>query len=252
MTAITVEQVEQGLVTVRDRLRPILNYGAEAVVSEAISRLRRSKCEWDEAIRQGRRERRPHPWGFKIDPDSPLKFRDAEVGGLKLRVELSSRAYWDGDPAEQPVELNVLLRIWCLDPHIYFRKHWDSPHLSKCIDPAFGRVMLRVHFDLANKEQPGPKYHVQVGGNSRPEELHWFPEALAVPRLLHTPFDLLLACELVAATFHPSQFEDISREPSWIGSIRVSQQHLLKDYFARALDAVSSGNSVLEELWNVS
>ena len=112
--------------------------------------------------------------------------------------------------------------------------------------------MLRVHFDLANPKQPGSEYHVQVGGKSLQEELHWFPKSLAVPRLLHMPVDLMLASELVAATFYQSDFRDIRREGSWTGSIRVSQQHLLKEYFTDALDAVENGKSVLETLWNVS
>ena len=160
--------------------------------------------------------------------------------------------YWDDEPAERPCALNVAIRVWCLDPHVYFRKDWDAQGLWSQVDPERGRVMLRIHFDLANAGQAGPQYHAQVGGNPRPEELSWFPEALDVPRMLHTPVDLMLASELVAATFYPSEYEDIKREDSWKGSRRVSQEHLLDGYFKNALSAVRSNGSVLDALWNVS
>ena len=110
--------------------------------------------------------------------------------------------------------------------------------------------MLRVHFDLANPNQPGPRHHLQVGGNAQPEERHWFPKALSVPRMLHMPMDLVLASELIAATFYPCAYEKIRREPTWKGSRNVSQQHLLKGYFTKALKAVGENESVLDALWN--
>lgn len=252
LMALKAKQVEQSLETIQKRLRPILDDRAPVVVERAKSMLRQSKREWDESRRQGRPERPARPWGFSIPPCDPLRFKPTQVDGLKLRVDLSSKAFWNADPAEKPAQLGVLLRVWCLDPQIYFREEWDSSELSDATDPKIGRVMLRVHFDLANPKQPGPEYHVQVGGRSRPEEHHWFPQSLAVPRLLHIPVDLTLASELVAATFYQNAFKNIRREDSWRGSRRVSQEHLLDEYFADALDAVRKNKSVLETLWNVS
>ena len=188
--ALRAKQVNQSLETIRKRLHPILDDRAAVVVERAQSMLRESKREWDESKRQGRPERPARPWGFRIPPDAPLGFKPTQVDGLRLRVDLSSEALWDADPAERPARLGVLLRVWCLDPRIYFREEWDSSELSAAIDPEVGRVMLRVHFDLANPRQPGPEYHVQVGGKSQPEERHWLPKSLAVPRLLHMPVDL--------------------------------------------------------------
>ena len=213
--------------------------------------LRNSNCQYNESKRQGRRERPLRPWGYCITPYDPLRFKATEIRGLKLRVDLFLKEYWAAEPAEQPCLLNVAIRVWCLDPHVYFREELNAPRLEGQTDPESGRVMLRIHFDLANEKQPGPKYHVQVGGNPLPEELLWFPEALDVPRILHTPVDLVLASELVAATFYPEKYEDIRREDSWKGTRRVSQEHLLYGYLERALAAVQSNNSVLDALRNV-
>ena len=192
------------------------------------------------------------PWGFRIDPDDPLRFKDTVVDGTSLRVDLFLATFWNEEPAERPAILNVVMRIWCLSPPLYFRPEWDAPELANQIDPATGRVMLRLHFDLANEDQPGPRNHLQLGGVQHGSEWHWFPETLSVPRLLHMPVDLVLATEMIAATFYPEDYLDIRREPSWTHARRTSERHLLPDYLTRAMDAVNNGGSVLEALWNIS
>ena len=248
---IRSRQVEQSLETVERRLAAILDDNASRVIGQAKSELRVSKCQYVESQRQGRRERPVRPWGFSIEPNDPLRFKVTEVGGLRLWVDLSLQAYWDCEPAEQPAQLGVLIRVWCLDQNIYFRRKWDAPTLEDKVDRNTGRVMLRIHFDLANESQPGPRYHVQVGGRQHPAELHWFPETISVPRMLHMPVDLVLARELVAANFYPNEYKSIRREPSWRGSRRVSQEHLLHRYFDEAMAAVNDNDSVLEALWNI-
>lgn len=250
--AIEARHVEQGLETVGNRLTAILDYRAPVVIAQARSMLRQSQREHAESTRQGRRERSIRPWGYRIDPEDPLRFRETVVDGARIQVDLVLKAFWGSEPAHQPAELNVVLRVWSLDPHIYFREEWDAGEMAERVYPDRGRVMLRLHFDLANAGQPGPHFHLQVGGNPWPEELHWFPKALRVPRVLHTPMDLVLASELVAATFYPTEFERIRREDSWRISRNTSQEHLLTSYFRDAFEAVSANKSVLETLWNVS
>ena len=177
---VTVGQVQQGLETVEKRLGSILDYRADVVIAQAKSMLRESKCQYNESRRQRRQERLLRPWGFYIPPRDPLRFKATTHHGLKLRVDLFLKEYWADEPAERPCELNVAIRVWCLDPHVYFREEWDAQRLEGQIDPERGRVMLRIHFDLANADQPGPLYHAQVGGNPRPEEFCWFPEALGM------------------------------------------------------------------------
>ena len=143
------------------------------------------------------------------------------------------------------------MRVWCLDENLYFRDQWDAARLENEIDGHSGRVVLRVHFDLAEHGQPGPRHHIQVGGKQHSGEFHWFPETLSVPRIVHMPFDLVLAAELVAATFYPEEYKRIRREPTWKHCTRTAQKHLLPVYLQKAIDAVADGRSVLEALWNV-
>ena len=248
---VTVDKVEQAIKTVNGSFRHILDPRASSVIARAKSMLRTSHAAFEESRRQGRKERQERPWGFEIDPANPLRFRDTDIDDLKVRVDLFLAAYWAENPAEVPSDLRVVIRVWSLDPHVYFREQWDAARLEHECSPQNGRVMLRLHFDLANPNQPGPRHHLQVGGNAQSEELHWFPKSLSVPRLIHMPMDLVLASELIAATFYPDEYRKIRRERAWKGSRNVSQQHLLKGYFTEARKAVDTKKSVLEALWNV-
>ena len=249
---ISAGQVAQSLETIDSRFRSILDGRASSVIAQAKSMLNESKEAFVESKRQGRQELNVRPWGFQIYPTNPLRFKETNVDGLKVRVDLFLSSYWEEDPADRPTDLRVVIRVWSLDPHVYFRKQWDAPQLADACDAYSGRVMLRVHFDLASPRQAGPQYHVQVGGNTQAEEMHWFPESLSVPRMVHMPMDLVLASELIAATFYPDAYKKIRREPAWTGSRNVSQQHLLDGYFGEALAAVRKNESVLDALWNVS
>ena len=248
---INCADVLRSLNTIRDSFARIHEDENYHVLSKAEAMLYASKSEFDESTRQGRIEREVRPWGFSIDPDAPLKFKKTIVDGLELRVDLFSRIYWNSDPADQPVQLDVAIRVWCMSKNTYFRNEWDAERLQNEIDPNAGRVMLRIHFDLANAVQPGPRYHVQVGGNPHEGELSWFPETLSVPRLHHMPMDLVLATEMIAATFYKDDYKIIRREPTWTSALRTSQGHLLSGYFTCAMKAVDARKSVLEALWNV-
>ena len=232
--------VERSLATIRDRLRPILDVRSYTVLARAEADLRNSVKQHH--VRQ-------RPWGIRIDPGAPLVFKETTVDGFKLRVDLFLRCYWNADPAEAPIELNVAMRVWSLDEAVYFRPEWDAVGLKEKLDSVGERVMLRLHFDLANLNQPGPRYHLQVGGVQHAREYHWFPKNLSVPRMLHFPMDLILATELIAATFYPCEYKSIRRESLWVNSRRVSQEHLLTNYLNQVLDAIDKG-SVMESLWN--
>ena len=212
--------------------------------------LRQSRDEHRRRRRQARIELPVTPWGFSIEPSSPLRFKETEADGLRVRIDLFLKSYWNAEPAEAPCRLTSTIRLWALDVPVYFRSDWDAVRLYNEIVPANGRVMLRTHFDLANEGQPGPKFHLQIGGVQHSGEFSWFPESMSVPRFVHYPMDLVLAIELIAATFFEDKYRRIRREPAWINSRRTSEQHLVKRYLSDALNAISSEDSVLEALWN--
>lgn len=236
---------------IRDCLNPILEQDAPSVIERAKATLAASKKEFDESSRQQRVERPVKPWGYNIAPSEPLRFKNTYIRDLHLRVDLFAKVLWSDDVGGEPAVLNVAARVWCLQEEIYFRETLDAPSVKTAVDPQSGRVMLRFHFDLSNPEQSGPRHHLQIGGNPHPGEMCWFPEALGVPRFAHSPMDVVLAAELIAATFYPEEYSKIRREPTWIKAVRSSQEQYLEQYYERALTAVREGDSALAVLWNV-
>ena len=212
--------------------------------------VRRSNDQFNESMRQGRPEREVRPWGFEIVPDNPLRFVPTLVKDLPVRIDMFMKVLWNEDPAQEPCYLTSVMRVWALNPNLYFRCDWDAAHLKNRIVESRGRVMLRVHFDLANDGQTGPRHHLQFGGTQHADEWHWFPDSLTVPRLPHTPMDIVLLAELIAATFYPDDYMKIRSEPAWKREMRASQSHYLRSYLETAKNALESEVSVLESLWN--
>lgn len=248
--SLRVADVQRSLEAVEKRMNSILDDRASVVIEEARSMLRASKERFDDARSRTEPEAQQSTWGYSIKPNNPLRFRDTEIDGLKLRVDLFLQAFWSDEPAESPSILNVVIRVWCLDKSVCYRADWDAESVEDRIQPGVGRVLLRLHFDLANPHQAGPKYHLQIGGKPADEELHWFPKALSLPRILHMPVDLVLASEMIAANFYPEAYKKLRREDMWIGARKVSQGHLLHGYVKIAKEAIASNESVLDALWN--
>jgi hypothetical protein len=228
---------------------PILAGTAEHVLDDAISQVKpyaRQCIKYPERWVRG-------PWGFSINPKMPLEFKDGAVRGYRVRLDLSCEFRWPADPQGEPLTQNLVLRVWCLDPRLVFRAQWDAEPLKEWLTSG-KRVVLRYHFDLASPEQPGPTYHVQVGGIPHGNECFWVPSEMNLPRLAHPPTDLLLACEMVAANFFPEDYRVIRRDGLWRGRIRESQSLVLGNYFRRCVQAVGNQGapqSLLDELWHV-
>ena len=56
------------------------------------------------------------------------------------------------------------------------------------------------------------------------DEVCWLSESVDRPRIAHPPFDLLLACEMVAANFFTSEYQHSwasLRLPTQVGSFRI-------------------------------
>ena len=249
--SLSPDQVSKSLQTIGGRLYSILESEAPAVLNGAKAMVSSSSAAHRASVRNRRRGIATKPWGFRIEPDSPLRFKKTNINGLNLRVDLFLKSYWNSDPGFMPCELTLVIRVWSLDEHIYFRDDWDAERLSSDINPNTGRVMLRLHFDLANQGQPGTKYHLQVGGKPRDDEFHWLPDSLGVPRILHPPMDLVLATELIAANFYPEAYEEFKREAMWVDSMRTSQEYLLAGYFGQAAKALNNKKSLLDTFWNI-
>lgn len=247
---MNANDVHRGLQSLADRLRPLLESDAANVLQAAQAQVHATKREYDRRIQQHRVELPVLSWGYEITPEHPLRFKVVKLDGLRLRTDLFAKCYWRRED-DEPVALGVVVRIWCLDASVVFREDIDAAGIAPQIDKEIGRVMLRIHFDRAEPDQEGPKYHLQYGGNARPDEIAWFPETISLPRIAHPPFDLVLAAETAAANFFPDEYRRIKRDPTWVGALRDSQAGLLQPYMARCIEALQSREaSLLNILWN--
>lgn len=248
-------RVKASLQEIRRSFRRILAPGAHDAIDLAIAELEDSKRRYDECIRRTDDPHLiPNPWGYRIYPTMPLVFESSTaIGGLDLWVDLYGTVLWCEERA-MPVRQVIHLRVWDKSDYTY-RREWDSEDICDKLTsqdhPHDGRVMLRCHFDLANPDQDGPKYHLQVGGTAAEAELCWLPAIMDLPRLVCLPMDLILACQLVAANFYWEEYKRLREDPAWKGILRESQEHLLKEYYRSCLRALDNGDSLLDILWNI-
>lgn len=252
---MNANQIKAGLQELKRSFRRILEDGAEDVIDWAIAELDSTKRRFDEWTRRTDDPRLvPQPWGYRIYPEQPLRFRPSRaIRGLEPWVDMYCTVLWWEERA-LPVEQEIHLRVWSNSVNYIHRPEWDSEAvLERLTDPVRsfdGRVILRCHFDLANPGQHGPKYHFQFGGEAREYELCWLPGIADLPRLIYPPMDLILVCQLIAANFYWEEYIEFRETPEWIGTLRRSQGHLLKDYYKDCLNVLEQNRVLLDYLWN--
>jgi hypothetical protein len=243
--------IKAGLQEIKKNFESVLEDDAGWIIDEAIAELDSSKEEFER--RQGKTHDltrlRPEPWGYRIYPDSPLRFRPSRViRGVNLWVDLYCTVLWKEEGA-LPIKQDIHLRVWSDEIDYIYRSDWDSEIVYDRLTE--GRVMLRCHFDLANPGQPGPEYHLQFGGNSWGNELCWFPESMNLPRLPYPPMDLVLVCQLIAANFYWDEYVGFRETSEWKNALRRSHEYLLKDYYEGCLGALDQ-DLLVDHLWNPS
>ena len=185
-------------------------------------------------------------WGFDITRQKPLRFEQMEISKYPFRIDLTCEIRWKD---EEPAKRNIAVRLWALSRQMFFREEWDAERIKA--ESLNERVMIRFHFDLANPNQSAPLSHLQIGGVADGTEYCWLHPKIEKPRFPHMPMDLVLACELIGATFYEERgFREIRRSGLWRGEIRKSQNTLLRNYFEGCLDAIANDRSVLTDfLW---
>ncbi|HML22079.1 MAG TPA: hypothetical protein PKD09_10535 [Aggregatilinea sp.] len=252
---MNLTSVTKGLDQMIRTFGSILDDSASSVVDVAKSQAIASRKIYDE---RKRRTDNPAlaiaPWGYTIFPERPLRFKPTEpTKGFDAQVDLFCSVRWENDN-ELPVEQDICLRVW--NQSAAYRDTWDHDRILEtlCDDGRTNRnrVMLRCHFDLANIDQLGPRYHLQFGGNPREDELCWFPELINLPRFIYPPMDLVLVCEFVAASFFQDEYnKKLKKDKQWKSVLKLSQQHLLGSYYYQCHQAIERGDSLVGHLWNV-
>lgn len=257
--------VQDGLQELGKAFAPILHGSASRVLDDATVRLT--------AFIRGRGRRAATAWGYRIPASAPLRFKPTLVGelGHAVWVDVYCSVQWSEEDA-LPFEQDIKIRVWSKEDaylHRFERKAFEETPTEE-LDPAIasvidkmssdddtsGRVIFRCHFDRANVKQAGPTYHLQFGGPPESDEHCWLPKIITLPRLVHSPYDLVLTCELVASNFYLKEYKEIKKETTWLSVLRQSQANQLIGYYRGCLDALENsdregrGSLLLDHLWN--
>lgn len=174
-------------------------------------------------------------WSYTIPKSEPILFsptilKSDTIVRPRLLVDIQTCVVADGlsCPFEQ---LNTTIEI-C-----------DS-------DNSASRGPRRWHIDLANRDQEGPRTHLQDGG-------HWIGLSgrevegqLDVPRHQSPPLDLILAAETIVANFYREEWSELRKSDTWNFFISQSQKLCYTAYYNQFGDALNSDrHSILDRLW---
>lgn len=260
---MNARQAQEGLQELARSFAPILHESANIVLKTAEAGLYPLRGQ------RARRQQGVQRWGYTIEPNNPLRFRPVVVDELRktLRVDVYCAIEWQDENAP-PTSQDIKVRVWSNEHsflHEFERQLMNEEIMSPEIealaeqmtgDSESGRVIYRCHFDRANENQAGPRYHVQFGGSPRNGEYGFIPEVIDLPRLIQPPLDLILICELIAMNFYPREYLEIRKEASWRSVVYQSQRDLLTTYYNSCNEAlrrfeIDESGSLLEHLWNV-
>jgi len=56
-----------------------------------------------------------------------------------------------------------------------------------------------------------------------------------LPHFPSPPIDLILACEIVVATYFPNAYYELLQDGNWLNLIKESESFILKRYFERCM-----------------
>lgn len=241
---MTPHEVDEALGAIRSKFGKWLENQHLNVLHEAAHGAKREYQELVTAA--GRKKELRGRWGYVIPLDAPLTFRTFPCRKVRLQADISCQVHWE-EPQSVLCDQKVTVRVWSHDSDVLFRDEFDTENVIAGIKDN-RRVMLRFHFDMAAAEQQGPRYHMQVGGRSRPEEACWLHPQVNLPRFPYQPMDLVLACELVVANFLPEEARRQLRDAGWRRVLAASQKSLLKPYYGNHCRVVGQRASLLNHL----
>src|SRR5208283_1328892 len=215
---MTPQDVSKTLKVIGTVFRGILAPGADRVLADAQAQVQQYLAQSQK--NQGKWRRSARIWGYQIFAERPLQFAGAQVKKHQIEVDLHCKFAWSSDPVRGPLEQLLVLRVWSPDTRLRFREEWDAQAIREAVEKRGRRVLARYHFDLANPEQPGPRYHLQIGG---------------------------------VANFFAAEYRSIRKDPEWKRLILDMQRLVLSEYFEhcrKVVNAAEPSQSLLDELWH--
>ena len=197
-------------------------------------------------------------WRLQIARDSPIRFRECAEKRNSLSVDVFGSIEEPTHPSEglgsHPPTLSgaLTIRVWSRKVGHYYREGVDAIEIKQRVEEnaaGTGRVLTRFHFERAESTAIEPLYHLQVGGRLRDdEEFCWYPEWLKLPRFVHHPLNLILACEFVVANFFPDEYSKIREEPLWRKWVEVAQEEYVFHYYEAICRCRNKKESILHLL----
>ncbi|MBO9051631.1 hypothetical protein [Curtobacterium flaccumfaciens] len=178
-------------------------------------------------------------WKLDVRPDKPIRLGpfvdkstliEARIMGHQdyRRSTSGSSAVWTNSPVESG---SLALELW------------DTSATS--------RLHARYHFDLANYDQAGPVWHLQVGGKGT----HDSTVRLDLPRLAVAPIDLCLLIDHILYNYKNKMWTQLLFSAGYIARIRASEEFMLSawiDQLTRYKTGLSRGRTLVHELDNVN
>lgn len=173
--------------------------------------------------RRGGSHRKCQGWRLSIWGKDAIVFNPVDIKGSSVKVRLEGNFSTVRSPACRD--------DWSLTPMK------ECTVVIKLYDPTTDNLLCRQHLDLANPDQPGSVWHLQLGGINGDKQDIRVVAALRWPTI---PMDFMLAVELCTYLFHFEAWNDVRKRSPWKDFVKASERlviphyiGLLNDYFNR-------------------
>ncbi len=185
-------------------------------------------------VAQLKGQRKNQGWRYSITPTDPVRFcptNTKKASNVQASLQMSLLVT---DARQKGME------GWFSELNTTLELHID------------GNIIDRWHIDLANKTQEGPVFHLQHGGHSSGNSMRQTEGKLSVPRWMHPPMDIVLACELVVANLFQEQWLRLRKNPTWTALVRDAESFCYEDYFKAVSNHYSDQSrkeTLLQRFW---
>lgn len=171
------------------------------------------------ACQNGHTAKRCLGWSVVVDRGLLTLGPIPKPGRPTIRLEVSAiSSFQRSEPARQPE--------WMAKPLAH------STVVIEVVDVQSENLLERHHVDLANRNQDGPTWHFQYGGNPAANGAELPTGWLQEPRWPLAPIDLTLLLELLVYSFFPDQWRKLNGQGEWLGLIWEAEQ-LVVSHFAQ-------------------
>lgn len=157
-------------------------------------------------------------WLFDFSGQQALRFVPSKLRrGATVNVSLEGR--FDFRRSDVPKRLTD----WSDFPA-------KAMNVAVTVESEAGELLTRHHLDLANAGQPGPLWHLQLGGVPVKGTAL---SGIDVPRWPAWPVDFLLMVEFTLFNFFPDEWDRIRETAGWKAALKQSEELVLPHYLQR-------------------